>query len=228
MSSASSPEKKRIGKWVILAVLCVGVGVGVFSGLIGRSASTPVKETQKIDLLFMRMGISRTDALPVPDDVRFVDLDGNTVTLSDFKGRIVFLNFWATWCPPCREEMPAMENLYRKLKKDTFVMAAVSSQESPKTVAAFIRKQNVSFLPLLDPTGKERRKFGVAQYPTTVILDKNLRIIGKALGPREWDSRQSINFFRMLSNNILHINAQVHRNIPQGIPDTIVHRDSFR
>jgi len=145
------------------------------------------------------MGILKTDATPVPEDIQLEDLVGNKVNLTAFKGKIVFLNFWTTWCPPCRKEMPAMEKLHKKLQDQEFVMVSVSLKESAKKVGDFFKKRKLTFAALIDPKGHASKEFGIAQIPTTFVLNKNGEIIGKALGPRHWESKTAVDLFKQLS-----------------------------
>ncbi len=155
-------------------------------------------ESDNTDHLFRGMGIARGDPTPVPLNLGLQDLNGRTVELSDFKGKIVFLNFWASWCQSCRDEMPSMQKLYSKFKITDFAMLAVNLQESASTVRDFLTTQNLAFVALLDSDGKARSSFGVGTIPTTLILDKKGRIISRAVGPREWDSKESFALFEYL------------------------------
>ena len=100
-------------------------------------------------------------------------LDGRVISLKDYRGKVVFLNIWATWCPTCREEMPSMEKLYRELKGEPFEILAVSvDKEGGKRVAAFKEAQNLSFPMLLDPEGTIGRPYGVTGVPESYIINK--------------------------------------------------------
>lgn len=155
-------------------------------------------ENEKIDRLFKKVGILKVLSKSPPVEINLFDLKGRKVSLSEYKGKIVFLNFWTTWCPPCRYEMPMMEKLYRRLKKKAFKMIAINLKESKTVVKAFFKTHRLTFISLLDPRGETGLRFGIKSIPTTFILGKDGRIIGKALGPREWDSKTSIALFRYL------------------------------
>jgi len=94
--------------------------------------------------------------------------------------------------------MPALEKLHRELKNEKFVIIAVSLKESAEKVGAFFRKQKLTFAAMLDPKGNAGKELGIAQIPTTLILNKKGEIIGKALGPRRWADRTSIDLFKGL------------------------------
>ena len=120
-------------------------------------------------------------------------LDGRKVSLKDFKGKVVFLNFWATWCPPCIVEMPSMEALHKKFKDKGLVVMAVNSEENMNKVGKFIKKKNYTFLVLLDEDGSVANdSYRAIGFPTTYLIDKLGNVVGKAEGAREWDSQESV------------------------------------
>jgi len=133
-------------------------------------------------------------------EIKLQNTAGRFVRLDDYRGRIVFLNFWTTWCPTCRTEMPSMERLHRKLLDKDFAMVTVNIKESAAQVKTFFDKYKLSFTALLDPTGEVSTAFGVRAIPTTFILDKGGTIIGSITGPREWDSRKFVDLFAHLAD----------------------------
>ena len=157
-------------------------------------------ESQEMDRLFSDMGVLQLPPDGDPIEIRLNDPAGRSISLSDFKGKIVFINFWTTWCPTCVIEMPSMEKLHQKFKDKDFVMVAINLQESASTVTKFFKDYNLTFLALLDTTGDVGTGFGIRSIPTTFILDKNGRMIGKILGPREWESKKSIALFEYLTD----------------------------
>lgn len=129
---------------------------------------------------------------------RLTTPDGKAIRLAQLRGQVVFLNFWATWCAPCRVEMPSMEQLYRELKGEGLVMLAVDVQESPKQVARFMEDFQLSFPALLDTDGKVAARYRVHGIPTTVLIDRKGRLAGTVVGPREWSSPQGKAVIRSL------------------------------
>ena len=121
-------------------------------------------------------------------DFSLVDLNGKTWTLSELKGQVVFVNFWATWCPPCREEMPSMQRLYSMLPKDKFKMLAVLSQDDPKLADGFAKKLGISMPILDDQKNNIGPKYGLTGVPETFIVDKKGILREKFIGPAPWDS----------------------------------------
>jgi len=127
------------------------------------------------------------------------DLNGKTYKLSDFRGKVVFLNLWATWCPPCRMEMPSMEALYRKLQQRDFVMLAVAEDEGgAAAVGPFVRDLGLSFPVLLDPDATLAPRYGATGYPETFIIDRNGQVVKHTIGPAEWASDEWIAYFEQL------------------------------
>ncbi|MBW2336978.1 MAG: TlpA family protein disulfide reductase [Deltaproteobacteria bacterium] len=158
-------------------------------------------DSRGMDRLFGIVGVIKVPPAEDPVRINLKDMNGNNISLSDFKGKIVFLNFWTTWCPTCRIEMPSMEKLHQKLKNEDFAMVTINLQESASQVKAFFKEFKLTFTALLDSTGEVGASFGIRAIPTTYILDKTGRIIGLVSGPREWDSKAAIALFENLIDN---------------------------
>jgi peroxiredoxin len=116
-------------------------------------------------------------------------LGGGTFRLSEQRGKTVLVNFWASWCPPCLAEMPAMERLWRQLKDDSLVIVAVSLDPDPSIVPAFIEDRGVTFPVGLDPNMAVASIYGVRALPATFVIDRRGGLTALALGPRAWDTR---------------------------------------
>jgi peroxiredoxin len=187
-------------KFYILSIILVAiVGVG-FYYFDYQNAAVAGSSEQELERLFGSMGILKMPHATRPLEIQLKDIFGNAVRLSDFRGKIVFLNFWATWCPTCVVEMPSMEKLHRRFKDQDFAMIAVNMQESEAQVKSFFEKLQLSFTALLDANGEVAAGLAVNALPTTYFLDKEGRIMGMALGPREWDKQASIELFEFLIN----------------------------
>lgn len=121
--------------------------------------------------------------------LKLKDLDGKTHDLAQLKGKVVLINFWATWCPPCRREMPSMERLSQAFKGKPFVVLAVDVGEDPDTIEAFNSQLDTAptFPILLDTRGRTMQTWKVAGMPTTFLVDKQGRIVASAIGGREFD-----------------------------------------
>ena len=138
------------------------------------------------------------DNLPAPD-FTFPGLDGKKVSLYDYKGKVVLVNIWATWCPPCVEEMPSMEKLYRKFKGENFEILAVSIDEPGlKAVAPFMKKSNLTFPALIDSEGAIKAVYGITGIPESFIIDQQGILLKKIVGPVDWATPNIFRFFRDL------------------------------
>ncbi len=136
------------------------------------------------------------------------DLEGNPVSLSDLRGEVVLLNIWATWCAPCREEMPAMQRLYEELGDDGLHIVAVSIDsrrgeigaggEFGGDVEAFGREMALTFPLWQDPEGDIQRVYRTTGVPESFVIDRNGQIIKKVIGATEWDSPANLDLFRRL------------------------------
>lgn len=157
----------------VLAVLLILAGAWVLwqgnraSSSNQRSASQ--FSTPDAQMEAPQIEAAQTEAAP---DFALQTLDGRTVRLSDYRGQVVLLNTWATWCPPCRDEMPDLEAYYRQHQADDFVVLAVNSQESADTVAAFLEDHDFTFPVLLDPGGMVMRDYEVLGLPTSFFIDR--------------------------------------------------------
>ncbi|MBI2881818.1 MAG: TlpA family protein disulfide reductase [Candidatus Tectomicrobia bacterium] len=118
-------------------------------------------------------------------------LGGTRVRLGSLRGKVVLLNFWATWCPPCRSEMPSMEAIYQELKGPDFEILAVSIDSGDKKgVASFAKELKLTFPILLDPDMKAMERFGVRGLPTTFLIDRRGKIASVDVGPRDWSAKE--------------------------------------
>ena len=130
------------------------------------------------------------------------DADNETVNLADYKGKIILLNFWATWCPPCVKEMPSMQRLKVHFSEQPFEIIAINIGESSTAVSSFLLEleTELTFPILLDEEGESYQRFGIRGLPMTLLLDKEGELILRTLGGRDWDSDDSI----QLINKALH------------------------
>ena len=127
-------------------------------------------------------------------------LGGGSVSMSSLKGKVVLLNFWATWCPPCRLEMPSIETLWKRMKGKDFTVMAVSVGETKATVQKFIASEKYSFPIFLDPKSELGSAFNARSIPTTYIVDKEGRVIGGIVGSRMYDGPEVIALFEDLAS----------------------------
>jgi len=133
-----------------------------------------------------------------PRDFTLPLLAGGNADLSSYRGKVVILNFWATWCPPCRAEMPSMETLYRRFNNQGLVILAVDVGEDALVVQRFIRSGGYTFPVLLDSDNKVSSVYGIEAIPTTFIIDREGKIIGRVVGSIMWDNPKVIAAFDAL------------------------------
>ena len=128
----------------------------------------------------------------IAPDFTLADTNGKTWTLSELKGQVVFVNFWATWCPPCREEMPAMQRLLDMMPKDKFKMLAVLNRDTLANAELFAEKNNIT-IPILNDMGNNiGPMFSLTGLPETFIVDKQGILREKVIGPAQWDSQEVV------------------------------------
>lgn len=131
------------------------------------------------------------------------DLNGQPVSLSQFRGKIVFLNIWATWCKPCEVEMPAMERLHEKFGSKKFQMLTISiDKDGKKAIDPFIQKLNLTFPVLMDPESKVARQFKITGVPETFLIDPQGVVFQHFVGPWEWDNQVVFHFFEKVLDMI--------------------------
>lgn len=120
------------------------------------------------------------------------DLRGVPKTLADYRGKVVLLNFWASWCPPCLREMPSMERLRERMDGRPLEIVALDSAETAEEVSAFLSKMKLDYPVLLDPDGSNTRRWKVFALPTSFLLDAEGRVRFVLTGPTEWDEGEAL------------------------------------
>ncbi|MFP4002979.1 MAG: TlpA disulfide reductase family protein [Alphaproteobacteria bacterium] len=128
-----------------------------------------------------------------PPDTPFTNAEGEEVRLADFKGKVVLVNLWATWCAPCKVEMPTLDALQAELGSEDFQVVAISMDRGgPEQARAFLERQNLDNIALyMEPTGRMLGKFAVRGLPFTFLLNREARLIGYLAGPAEWDTPEA-------------------------------------
>jgi len=149
---------------------------------------------------FQKLGIEKPEKRIVAPDFTLEDLSGKPWRLKELRGKVVFLNFWATWCIPCRQEMPTMEKLHREFKGHGLEVVAINFRESRKEVRNFFDELGLTFTALLDKDGKVSEEYGAWSIPLSYFINRNGEFAGKVAGYRKWDSADAQAFFKWLLN----------------------------
>lgn len=143
-------------------------------------------------------GLTKLAETTQAPDFVLSDLDGNQHRLSDYQGQVVIINFWATWCPPCREEMPSMQRAWEQLEKDGILMLGIDVGEDEDTIFQFTANYPVEFPLLMDSDSSVINQWPVRGLPTTFVVDPKGRIVYRAIGGREWDDPALLSLVRAL------------------------------
>ncbi len=146
-------------------------------------------------------GASRPDKAPggaalvgqSAPDFQLKTVDGRTIRLSDLRGKVVLVNFWATWCPPCKQEMPSMERLYARLHNRGLEILAVNIEsDGDEVLPGFLKQHPHTFPVLMDLEGEVQQTYGVFRFPETFVVDRTGRVVQHIIGGRDWASRDMI------------------------------------
>ena len=173
------------------------VVVLTFLGFSGRFFHREEQATVREDY-FKKLRIEVPGKETTTPEFALEDVSGKLIRLRNFRGKVVFLNFWATWCVPCRQEMPAMEKLHREFRDRGLEIVAVNFREEKDEIQKFLQELGLTFTVLLDKDGKVSEQYGVWSLPLSYVINRKHEFVGKALGSREWDSKEGKNFFRAL------------------------------
>ena len=135
---------------------------------------------------------------PAAPDFTLASPDGRKVSLKDFRGKVVFLNFWATWCESCRDEMPSMQRLYREFRGKGIEIVGVNVKDKLPEALAFVKKLQVTYPILLDPDGRVGLLYGAFGMPLSYLIDKRGMVLARLWGPAEWYSTGARNLIKTL------------------------------
>jgi peroxiredoxin len=141
-----------------------------------------------LEAALKELDLIRPSRQKLAEDFTLATHGGGKVGLKEQRGKVVMINFWATWCPPCLEEMPAMERLYRQHKEAGFTLIAVSVDADPKKVAPFVTEHKLTFPIGLDPRMEMANSYGVRALPSSFIVGRDGNLAALAIGPRTWDN----------------------------------------
>lgn len=148
-------------------------------------------ETEESSLPQTNTAQKDTESYEEAADFTLADLNGNTVSLKDFRGKKVYLNFWASWCPPCRREMPDIQKVYEKYQDKDLVVLTVNLGEDKNTVENFINRNNYSFRVLLDPYQSVAQAYDITSIPVSYFIDREGNIVSKRIGAMTLEQMES-------------------------------------
>ena len=138
------------------------------------------------------------EAMPAPSSLELQDLEGTRHSLANYRGRVVMVNFWGTWCPPCVEELPALARLAADFRGRSFAILGVTVREEPTDLRRFLERMPVAFPTLLDRDGEELQEWRVRVFPTTFLIGPDGLVHEELVGPRDWDDPYFRSFIQAL------------------------------
>jgi peroxiredoxin len=186
-----------------LLALAAGTLDGILTAAVSHGASAPgpgaiaaaparvdprAGRRLSLDAAMRDLDLIRPGRPKAAQDFTLPLLQGSRFRLADSRGKVVLINFWATWCPPCREEMPAMERLWQQHRDRGFVLIAVSLDADHGLVKPFVTEHQLTFLIGLDTKLEVANLYGIRALPATFIVDRQGQVAALALGPRAWDN----------------------------------------
>src|SRR6516164_9580835 len=176
----------RIISAISLGALLIAIGLISFVNLTSLRTLGSTRLDSEIPSLPHGTTVAAGKLAP---DFALKDLKGDEISLASLRGKVVFLNIWATWCAPCREEMPSIESLYKDFKANKdFVVLAVSQDTDGTAVRPFIEKNHLQFTVLLDPRNEVGEHYDVNGIPETFIIGRDGRIVAHHVGPYDWSN----------------------------------------
>ena len=185
--------KNTLAAGLVLALVLSVPGLEVLGLEKARAEETPPLKGLLADNFILM-----DQPAPAPQEPGVTDAFGGSVGLADFRGRVVLVNFWATWCAPCVREMPSLDRLQAKLGPEGLLVMAVSQDRKGLAAAEpFYREQGLDSLEIfLDPKGAFARAMGVGGLPTSLLIDDRGRVVGGLEGPLEWDGPEAVELIR--------------------------------
>ena len=182
------------GSAIVLLVLGYEYGRQAFSPASAVREPAPAVEAGGSPDSVKPLELSVFDRPRDLPEIHFADEEGHELTLGDFGGRVVLLNVWATWCVPCRKEMPTLDRLQARLGgKDFLVIALSIDREGVAPVKRFYQELKFEKLAIyVDPSGKRSRALAIPGVPTTLLIDRQAREIARKMGPAEWDGAEMV------------------------------------
>ncbi|OOM10583.1 TlpA family protein disulfide reductase [Clostridium saccharobutylicum] len=184
---------------ILLAAFLIGVSILTINNFNFSNSNTDSSVNNTSNKSISSNGNTSTESTKISPnaiktkaiDFKLKDLNGQEISLSDLKGKKVFLNFWATWCPPCKAEMPEIEKLYQETKDSNLVIVAIEIGEPLDTVKQFIDNNKYNFKILLDPDQSVATKYNISSIPTSYFIDAEGNIVSKHVGGMNIDQMKA-------------------------------------
>ena len=165
-------------------------------GLLILGLGAPLHDAAAVSDLFAALRVTRVATGSPIASFDLKNLEGETVRSMELAGKVVLLNFWATWCGPCKEEMPSLARLQTQFDPTQFQVVTITTDMHPQGIKQFLQHLGIDLPVLFDEREDVSRSFMVRGLPTTVLLTQDGRAIGRAVGPRAWDSEESVALMR--------------------------------
>lgn len=165
--------------------LILGVILVAFTAFLLVLGRAPVWSQSKVNYKAVPILQPMKDVAPTPD-FSLSTPDGQKISLKDFRGKVVLLNFWASWCVPCREEMPAMEKLYQEYKQKNFVVLAVAVKDRKQDAVDFVKELKLTYPIALDPSAQVGNVYGAWGLPATYLIGPKGEGLARGWGPADW------------------------------------------
>ncbi len=181
---------------IIFKIFFLTIGLLIFSNVLSSFENKKFPLSSKEKRILQNLRITPANIRLEAKDFSAEDSDGVLVSLKDFQGKFVLLNFWATWCYPCLKEMPDLEKAYKNLGKENLSVLAIAMGESVEKIKKFSKKNTVSFPLLSDENMVITKLYGVKNIPITYLIDPEGILLGRALGIRDWSSNELMEFIR--------------------------------
>ncbi len=200
--NSAAPKNSNAGKGLGIMALFALIGFGAVYFTLGRSDNAAVPASEEVSASSrgptaapsasgdkMAAFVHKKSPVELPE-ITFNDADGNALTLANFKGKTILLNLWATWCAPCREEMPALDRLQKELGGEKFEVVALSlDRKGAEASQKFLDETKANNLKLyIDASAKQGTVLKIVGMPTTILINKEGQELGRLAGPAEWDS----------------------------------------
>jgi peroxiredoxin len=158
-------------------------------GIIFFTGNTGAAERPALAELLKPLNLSPYRSLMHPPDFSSLAADGRRVSLASLQGKVLLLNFWASWCPECRPEMPMFEQLHREFSAQGLAVVGINAREGTSIIREYAKEVGLTFPLILDSSGKINSTYGVIGLPTTFLIGRNGRAVALAIGPREWSGK---------------------------------------